>query len=230
MFEVYCLTNQGLVYDHNEDSYCVNDNYFQDVNFSSIANDDLLACVFDGVGGAESGEIVSSFCAKMFSELDRSVFINNNSIKENIRSINKAVINEFGANKSASTLAGVYINNDVTKIFNIGDSRVYRISNNLIHQYTVDDTLETIGERSHVITNYFGNNDLIEYEIHLMDCSFGEGDIILICSDGVSDYCDLDEIFDENGENNLETIALNIQKEIISNGAKDNYTILLIRK
>ena len=66
------------------------------------------------------------------------------------------------------------------------------------------------------------------------DEDYTEGDIILICSDGISDVLcetELKEIMFEYGEEeNLDTCCEKIVEKAIQNGTRDNMTVILLRK
>ncbi len=232
MIKAICRSDKGLCRSHNEDSYCLNGQAFQDEDFSYEGGYPLLACVFDGVGGASCGEKISFFCAGEMASSGQDDFLSEESLRRRICEINKAALREFGENKSGSTLAGVYFKEDKAVVFNVGDSRVYRASSGLTMQYSTDDTLardESV-DRSHAITNYFGSPFLSEESVHYRECSWLPGDILLICSDGVSDFCDVEKILSSapKGED-LTIIAKEIEGEVFARGAKDNFTFILIQ-
>lgn len=230
MVDIAAITNKGHVYTHNEDSYCINELALYDESFANVMDGILFAGVCDGVGGAARGDDFSRFCTRLLSKSYKRFFDSNETqILELIKSINEQSIIEFRGFESGSTLAGVIINQDAVKIINIGDSRVYRISHGIAMQYSVDDSLVIENKRSHALLNYLGNPHLNQNTIHLCDSTWLDEDLLLICSDGVSDYCDIDTIF-EDGSTDIKEKLRNIEESIYVNGAKDNFTAILIKK
>lgn len=227
MYQVFCVTDKGLKYDHNEDSYLVNDKAFQDTIYETFIKDFVLACVCDGVGGANKGEVASLFCANEISN-NPSYFCSD--LKNNILKINNELIETYGPNNLCSTLAGVFVSKDKVFIFNVGDSRIYKVSNNIAMQYSVDDSLETEGIKSHTITNYFGNPYMNNKTIHICESEMNDNDVFFICSDGVSDYSDIEKILENADFIDLNKISNIIKDEIYTYGAKDNFTMIFIKK
>ncbi len=231
MIQAICVTDKGLCRSHNEDSYCLNGQAFQNKDFSFEGEMPFFACVFDGVGGAACGDKMSYFCAQEMAKSNESDFAGEESFKRKIGEINELAIQEFGANKSGSTLAGVCVNENSVSIFNIGDSRVYRASLGILMQYSSDDTAGSgiTDHRSHAITNYFGNPNLASAPLHFHRYSWDEDFLLLVCSDGVYDCCDLDEIFSEMENASLEETAKKIKEEVFAHGANDNMTFILVQ-
>lgn len=239
----------GQVKDNNEDCFVLNDvaYYDQNADHTSMV---LLAAVFDGVGGSNYGEVASQMAATLLARsyqklMDSSLI----EMEQVIHQINEALLQKMIEKPIyrgfATTIAGVVIQKDTLVTYNLGDSRIYRLRSGLLRQLSIDDTyfnlMKSMGrastedyhkyENSHVITAYLGKKDLEPDEIHVLEFSYGvtSGDIILICSDGVTDMCDdqtLETILSKSipvSEKSTEIIEV-----IESNGSKDNYTFIMI--
>ena len=122
--KVFANTDVGLVRQLNEDDYCIAHN----------ANDEWMAIVCDGIGGAKAGEVAShtavmtmyeAFMKSPVFKKDRQV---DNWIRENLNQANDFIYskslknpNERGMGTTAVGVIKVHIG---TFIFNVGDSRI----------------------------------------------------------------------------------------------------------
>jgi len=61
--------------------------------------------------------------------------------------------------------------------------------------------------------------------------SLEDNDLYLLCSDGVSDLCEDEELLDivMQEQNNLERVCINIKELVYQRGAKDNLSMIIFR-
>lgn len=211
----------------------------------------ISAAVCDGVGGLAAGYRAAEIVVSEMASLYRPDVIASD-IRHTIESTNKSIIEEqlrenlwFGMR---TTIAGIYADDNNFFIFNAGDSRVYRFRYKFLTQLSKDHSfvrdLVEIGEiseeearvhpKKNIITKCLGHEDTVSpYIINQFD-DFVAGDIIMICSDGISDELSDAEIkkilFEHNEDENLEAICNIIMNAAIENGSKDNLSIILVRK
>lgn len=232
-------TDKGKVRDKNQDNfYCSNE---------KIGNLPNLYIIADGMGGHSAGEY-ASFCAveefinyvKACEDASiEKIFINA------INYINKRIYNKSLEDNNyygmGTTFVVASICKDKLYVANVGDSRLYVI-NNTIHQITKDHSLveEMIQngkitrdeEKDHpdknIITRAIGVAESVETDVFVE--TINNEDVILMCSDGLSnmldDYCILN-IVNEN-TNIKEAIDLLIS-HAVDNGGTDDITTILIR-
>jgi len=197
-----CTTDPGLRRSHNEDA-CLIDN----------AGGFFL--VADGVGGAAAGEIASNLFVKatadIFSESstrslqDTLEKVSNSFLEANSRiSADIAITPSHAGMGCTAELLAVHTHGYV--LGHIGDSRTYRLRQTSLTQMTKDHSLvqEQLDQglltpdqaRTHPMKNVIlravdGGKDLA------IDLSHGHlvpGDIFLLCTDGLSDMIDDDQI------------------------------------
>ena len=233
-------TDIGMVREKNEDCMIV------------IENDNLLlAAVADGMGGHRSGQKASRICcdeAKLHFDLingspDTSAL---KEIMQNIFKHSSDKIIKESEKMEISDGMGTTLNilimdktSGETIIGNVGDSRTYIISSKKISQITKDHTLVqtlidegtiSIEESSdhpqkNILTKAVGINSEISpdiYEIKVQD-----DDIILICSDGLTEYLKDEEIMSFVDEKKEDTAKILI-KEANNRGGSDNITVVII--
>lgn len=236
----YCLTDIGLRREKNQDSY------------GAIKNKkgDLLAIVCDGIGGGKAGDVASGETVKFFM----NSFENNegfNDIAEAEKYLTKLVddcndeiyklsVKYKEYTGMGTTLSGVLITNVGTLSINIGDSRVYGYVDTKECRLTVDHTLvndmiangEITYEQSlthpkrHYLVRALGVWETVEPDIHKVK----EMDDYLICSDGLYNYIDPNELKNIMVDVSLscEQKANNLLKKALLNGGFDNITIIVI--
>ena len=225
----------------------INQDYvFCEVN--SIGNLPNLFIVADGMGGHNAGDYASRFCVEFFTE-----HIRNSDITSPIALIEEAitVINDKLYEKSkqqadyegmGTTFVAATICDNVMYVANIGDSRLYVISNEII-QITEDHSLVQAmvktGEldkdeaKSHpnknIITRALGTNETAQPDF--FEVELDEGDIVLLCSDGLTNMLNdetIEKIIRENADN-LQTATEILVKQANENGGKDNITVIIVK-
>ncbi len=241
--QIYGMSDIGLIRESN-----------QDVFYCYKINDDFcFAFVCDGMGGQNGGDVASNMVLEFFTrviprELERD--INEDEIKKLIFScyeeINK---NIYDMSRSSDFLKGmgttcslVVIKNNVMMIFSVGDSRVYIKKDKDLKQLTVDhsyvQTLVDCGEitkeeakthpRKNEITNAVGILEEIKIDYRYIEVE--KNDLVLLCSDGLTNHCS-DKVISDIIEKE-EDIKDSVKKLIeVSNfnGGKDNITVVLIK-
>ena len=213
-----------------------------------IGNLPNLFIVADGMGGHKAGDYASRFCVEFFTQ-----HIRNSSqtspialIEEAINATNEAIYKmskeqvEFEGMGTTFVVATIFKNE--MYVANIGDSRLYVIDSQ-IRQITEDHSLVqamvNTGElnrdeaRAHpnknIITRALGVNEIVEPDFFEVELS--RGDIVLMCSDGLTNMLE-----DENIEriirknvNDPKTAAETLVKQANENGGKDNIAVIVIK-
>lgn len=213
--------------------------------------EDLIAAVCDGVGGMAQGYRAATTVLEVFSHLNRPD-VSCADIRESIEESNTRLRNlqrtENLFNGLRTTIAGIYTCKDRFIVFNAGDSRVYIFRYKYLMQLSKDHSLVQdlldLGRitdeeaRNHpeknIINKCIGNDERVNPRVREMDGDFSAEDIILICSDGLTDAVtdeEIEEIISEHKEDeNLDQCCNRIYEKAIGNGSLDNITIILVRK
>lgn len=235
------LTDPGKVRDHNEDSVIVVENN----------NHEILLAVADGMGGHNAGEVASSIAithiGKRFREISS---IGNkedaiNWLQEIVSEIN-VLIYRYTEEHPESTGMGTtfvvsVITNDFLLFGNIGDSSGFVFKNKSIHKITTDHTLVNLlvksGElteeeakehpRKNVLMKALGATTTVEMDIFDVETDI---DGILLCSDGLTNMLDKDQICKVINEklDAEETVQKLIYKSN-NRGGTDNISVAYLR-
>ena len=234
----YCITDVGQRRVTNQDFV-----YRSDEPVGNLPN---LYIVADGMGGHKAGDYASHYTAETLIES-----VTEDEEKNPIKIIRKAIekANERVLEKSLSDeeLAGMGTTVVVATVIghylyvaNVGDSRLYLITDK-ITQITKDHSLVEemvrIGEinreqaRNHpdknIVTRAVGIKK--EVKIDFFDMRLEKGDLILMCSDGLSNMLEdreIEEIIKKGGE--LSEIVDELVERANQNGGKDNIAVILI--
>lgn len=212
----------------------------------AVGNLPNLFIVADGMGGHKAGDLASRYTVEIFvQDVKYSTEENPISIIESaIRTANLALMEKAAESVEyegmGTTLVVATIVGKSIYIANVGDSRLYLV-NNEIQQITRDHSLveemislgeldkksARVHEKKNIITRAVGADpDLIAdfFEVEYMP-----GDIILMCSDGLSNMIedsDIKNIVNEGNE--LSEIAHKLIEVANNNGGKDNIAVVLV--
>lgn len=225
----------------------------QDFMFASKNSNFPLFIVADGMGGHRAGEVASEMAVSIIintlsSRLkDDDVTVNiEKEILDAIKKANNELLSHSqlieDCNGMGTTITLGYINEGKLYIGHVGDSRAYLIRRDELIQLTDDHSLvnELLknGEITHeeamihpqknVITRAVGTNDDISIDINTYDLM--EDDIILFCSDGLTNMVEEDEL--KELFINSEEIQVACDKSVIrakEKGGRDNITVIGIR-
>lgn len=222
----------------------------QDFVFSSdepVGNLPNLYIVADGMGGHRAGDFASRYTVEAFTDTVRNSREENpiSIIDEAVNVANLALIDKASENVEmkgmGTTLVVATVIGDSIYIANVGDSRLYLV-NEEIQQITRDHSLvaEMVNmgeidkksarthEKKNIITRAIGADS--ELVADYFEIEYSSGDIILMCSDGLTNMVEDEDI--KNIINKGEELDLTAHKLVDTannNGGKDNISVLLVR-
>lgn len=237
------LTDPGCVRGQNQDSYTI----------EQLDRHTLLCVVCDGMGGAKSGNIASTLALDVFVQevkrsynssmdmeavddvLARAVKLSNFTVYDQSRQFP-----EFDG--MGTTLVAALVRRRQVFVVNVGDSRAYHVGSGGIRQVTTDHSLvELMLQRGEItpekartfpgknyITRAIGTEAMVQSDIFHLELN--RGDFMLLCSDGLSNMVDEQEILFEivHGISRARCCQrlLDIAKY---RGAPDNVTSVLVQ-
>jgi len=241
----WSITDKGIVRQQNEDVCRV---------YVSEEKEAAVCLVCDGMGGARAGSVASATAAELFME-DIEVkldFLNTQeemaeAIKQAVDLANIGVYQKASSDRELSgmgtTMVGTVVSGENALVLNIGDSRAYHITEDGIFKITRDHSVvEDMIDRGDItreearchpsknlITRAVGTDTSVLcdlYTVHLQPEEF-----VLLCTDGLTNVISEQEILYEvlHGEN-LDTCCQRMLEIVISRGAPDNVTIVLLQR
>ena len=236
------LTDLGCIRAQNQDTFLI----------EKLDRQTLLCVVCDGMGGAKSGNIASTLAADVFVQEVKQTWTgdtNQNSVDQMLKNAVKLAnftvydqsqqFEEFTG--MGTTLVAVLISGGWATIVNVGDSRAYLIDRGGIHQVTVDHSVvqlmvsrgEITPEQAKtypgksLITRAIGTETMVICDLFHKKVS--RGDYFLLCSDGLSNLMDDQEILFEVAHGQDKSKCCQRLLDIAKNrGAPDNVTSILV--
>ena len=223
--------------------------------FSRIGDEEIsrekgcLMMVADGMGGHNAGEIASRMAAdiisqeyfKQFGSIEKSLIKAFELANKNILEMSMS----HTAMKGMGTTCTVLVIADQNIYYaHVGDSRAYILKEGEITRITEDHTYVqelvnsgqiTITEASihperNILTNAMGTKDFLRVDTGKFALAFEEKDRLMICSDGLYDYLNDDEIARILGSNTLHKVAHEMVEEAKKRGGHDNITVALAER
>ncbi len=235
--------------DGQEDCLFVNGKVFQERTFEGVVVDKTeetsgVFVVCDGMGGHAKGEWASRFvCGALKDKLEHFQY-SREFIEDLAEKIQNQMENEMVEN-SGTTLAGVALTGGCAKVFNAGDSRVYKITKNdfiyLSHDHSLVQHYVDIGRISQAEAFTHPNKNVIAFgmgdvfrdawaegtvKVNIQDDSLEPAECYLICTDGVNDVLNDQEIFALLHPDPFERISFFV--DALKERMKDNFSFILL--
>lgn len=243
--KIIAISDKGCVQERNEDMILISNDIFRDdckKILIDLNNENIIffVAVADGMGGHNAGEIASEMVLRKMNEKINSLEMNltekdlSLKISEWVKEIHSDILHEGNKdiNKKGmgSTLIGVLFYNNKIYYLNVGDSRLYRWRSGYLMQISKDHSLrEMTGNKniaSSIIINSFGGGEKIFVDFASAGSKIFNDDAFLLCSDGLSDELNDEEIEETLG--NKKNVVGELLKKAKNKGVKDNISIILV--
>lgn len=217
----------------------------RELNEDALLATDSLFAVADGMGGHEAGEVASRVCVETLADGYQQAGgrLNAEQMQHLMRAADNAIRIAASA-RAGTTLTGAAVvyqeDQPYWLVFNVGDSRTYRLAGGELEQVTVDHSEVQLmmdrgeisaGEavwhpRRHVITRALGTGDDSRADFWLLPIN--HGDRLIICSDGLSGELrdeTIQEIVERFPEPQEAVDAL--VQAALRTGGRDNITVIV---
>lgn len=240
--KVFTKTDVGKTRSMNQDSFFVSDNNSNGLNLYILA---------DGMGGYKGGEIaskvaitaVSKFILEKFDEIQKDKQSILNLVEDSIEFANSAIYEESEQDEElqdmGTTLEVVLIYKGKVYIGHIGDSRIYRVRKNKMKKITTDhsyvEKLIQDGEitreeaynhpKKNLLIKALGTDE--EACPDMIYTVLNKNDVIIICSDGLTNMIREDEILEIVKEPNEDCAEILVEEANLAGGL-DNITVIVI--
>ncbi len=238
--DTFSKTDTGRVRSSNQD--CV---YCEENAIGGFPN---LFLVADGMGGHKAGDTASRMCIEeVVKQIMNTGCTTPVSVFEQaVRAANLAIYNKSHAfvelEGMGTTLVCATVEGNVAYVGNVGDSRLYHLHGSL-KQITVDHSLveEMVqsGEiqkdemRTHpnknIITRALGTDTSVRLDCFEIEVQ--EGDVLLLCSDGLTNMLEDEEIekIILEHKSDMREVGERLIERANEAGGKDNISVVLIR-
>ncbi|HHU69676.1 MAG TPA: Stp1/IreP family PP2C-type Ser/Thr phosphatase [Thermoanaerobacterales bacterium] len=232
----------GKVRSMNEDHYAI----------YKLSSDVYVFVIADGMGGHHAGDVASKmavdevlgFLKENYHKMENSILdlIQNSIIYANEKIFSKSLeIEEYSEMGTTLTLGMIY--KDMLYVGHIGDSRIYLIRNKEITQISRDHSLVAelvrngkiteeeaqIYPYKNIITRALGTENNIK--VDLFEEQLCDGDIVLLCTDGLTNLVNEHEISYICNEQSEDII--NVPEKLVelanNRGGYDNITVIVAK-
>jgi serine/threonine protein phosphatase PrpC len=223
-----------------------------DVGRQRTANEDSLMvsppmfAVADGMGGAKAGEVASAVAVEAVENARDSNEPAEAQLASIVRDANRRIYELAVADESrrgmGTTLTLAKVHGDEVSLAHVGDSRAYRMRDGELSQLTRDHSLVAELERTgqitaeaaerhpqrSIITRALGPEPDVEVDTYTL--AGRDGDLFLICSDGLTSMISDDEVTSIlRSSGSLDEAADALVLAANQSGGKDNITVILFR-
>lgn len=242
MIKAYAKSDKGKVREINQDYFYI----------SNSLDEVQLYILADGMGGYNGGEIASQLAVQTAKNYIENNFKEIEKDKDSIiqllgSSMEYANMVVYEKSKENPELQGMGTTLEICLIYNnkayighVGDSRIYRIRKQFIRKLTQDHSYVQKLVKEGTITNEqaahhpqknmlmkaLGCNAFVEPDV--MVKGFLKDDILIICSDGLTNLVDQETIY-EMASKNIEQATKDLVNLANDRGGYDNITVIIIK-
>ena len=240
VIKYYYTSHIGKCRKTNQDNLYCNGNY---LNYDNCGTDGIIEgvlspssqavfAVFDGMGGEECGEMAAYLAAKELSEFQFKKDVKQD-FADFCKNANTKICNYTDAHKLTSmgtTAALLKFAKDQIGLCNVGDSKIFQFSEGKLQQISYDHVgISAFGKKPPLSQNLGIPESELILSPYVATGEYHNGDIYLICSDGITDMLPVPNIEKILCEEKGSVAAEQLLKQALDNGGKDNITFILIR-
>ena len=240
------VSDLGNIRTNNEDMGL----FFKVADENIIREKGYMLIVADGMGGHQAGEVAS----KMATEIISREYFNykNGSVEKNLEKVltlaNKTIFEKASSQKAyqgmGTTCTVLVVIDHAVYYAHVGDSRAYIQKGDSIMQITEDHTyvqqLVNSGDitaeeaathpKRNILTNAMGTKPELRVDTGKSKFEFENNDRLLLCSDGLYDYLNDNELKEILYNNGLKPAADMMVQQAKARGGHDNITVVLAEK
>jgi len=239
-------TDQGLVRPNNEDNF-----YISEEKGLLVVADGMGGHASGEIASKMAIDIIRDYFDNIIGEKEKLIGKYNEEFSETTNRVGSAVrlanmaIHEASQSNPewqgmGTTLDAVSLNDKRLSIVHVGDSRVYLVRAGYIEQLTDDHTLvheqvrrelltkeeAEVSDMRHILTRALGIRE--EIDVDLDELTLADGDILILCSDGLSTMVPDDDILSVVTSVNDPAAACERLIDVANdNGGKDNITVIV---
>jgi len=227
------------------------------LNEDAILAANGLFIVCDGMGGHKAGEVASKLATDVIASFisrsgedpeltwpygfDPTITYDANRLRTAIKLANRIVFRKSASEEDYSgmgtTVVAMLVSPDRGEMTyaNVGDSRIYRINAGAIRQLTRDDSWVNLVPGSdtaamkNVLTKALGAREEVDFDVVTM--ALTPGDVLLLCSDGLTNMLSDDDILRAvlGYPGDLGAACRHLVDAANEEGGRDNISVLLVR-
>lgn len=244
LLDAACLCDTGRVRRNNEDNFffdgsCLpaeNSGTEKPLLLRTRLKGRLFFAVFDGIGGENCGEEASCAAAECMRDAPQRLADLLQTPGEIFRRLcvrlNAAVLARSGelmVERMGSTVAAICFTKNTATVCNLGDSRIYLLRDGALRQLSLDHAERREGRKKGPLTQHLGlDPEEQRLEPSLCEEPLRGEDRFLLCSDGLTDMVENEQIADIlAAAPDAEHAARSLMDAAMEQGGRDNTTIIV---
>jgi len=239
------VSDVGCVRTNNEDAA----RFVRPSNSAIRFQKGYLAIVADGMGGHAAGEIASQLAVETIAKTyyqreespEESLFL---AFTKANREIWQSASKNSQQRGMGTTCTTIVLSDNRLYLAHVGDSRAYLLQKGQFFQVSTDHTyVQTLVDQGvitpaeaekhperNVLTRAMGTHSKVEIDVARLNYTFAENDRLLLCTDGLYDYLNNEELAQLLLNPNLNEAAQQLVESAKQRGGHDNITVLIIEK
>ena len=238
---IYKKTNKGMSVQQQWQSWSAADiGKHRKYNEDALLNKPELGlwAVADGMGGHKAGDVASQLIVDSLNKLSLATSLETNihAVEQCLQQVNGELQDyarrEYKQNIVGSTVVVLLCEQHRCAVLWAGDSRLYRLRADTLQQLTQDHCPENEGisdsafKTSNIITRAVGAADELEIDYAVFDVM--QGDLFLLCTDGLDKEISFAEIAFIMKTHTHEDIANILVDKVLERGARDNISVIVV--
>ena len=199
--------------------------------------------VADGMGGHKAGDVASQMAVAVVARYLRNAQPDPDTLRAAVEEANLMIYEEQLANPDYSgmgtTMTLIWEDEKRILLGHVGDSRAYRVREGSIAQISQDHSMvaEMVRQKiltekearrhpyRNIITRALGTAETIETDVVALDKQ--PGDLFLLCSDGLTEYVEEEQLLSVVRAMDLEPAADQLLSLALEGGGRDNISLVL---
>lgn len=227
-------SDTGCVRNENQDSYLVKQGVHP------------IFAVADGMGGHKGGSVASAIAIGSISSFTEGKTPDAKAVGDAVLYANASIFDEANKNADLSnmgtTLTMLWRIDHSFYLAHVGDSRCYLLRDGVLTRISVDHSLVNelvlsgaiteaearVHPRRNIVTRAVGTKNQLKVDVGQLDIK--KGDRWLLCSDGLTEHLDENDILHFSSMPNLDTAADSMLNTCLERGGSDNITLILLEE
>lgn len=238
--EYFCVSHTGKCRKNNQDNFYCNGEYlyFRNNGLSKILHgektikDISVFGVFDGMGGEECGEMASYLAAECIAGYEFGKKDPEDELIAYCRAANADICRYTEEQKLSSmgtTAAILLLDKKRIYLCNVGDSKVFYMSDNKLQQISRDHVyLPMHGQKPPLSQNLGIPESELWISPYTASGAYRDGDVYLICSDGLTDMVEESELSYLLAMKDRKQAAQQMLQRALDNGGRDNISFIIL--
>lgn len=232
--QMTAITHRGLKRDHNEDAlgwggWAFNGDVTTPMSLEMDVVEPLVFVVCDGMGGHAGGDTASRLAASMLTQSATDSVPTEDSVRTLLQGTADAINDIAERNPHlrgmGSTVVGLVIYPDGNAlVFNVGDSRCYRVEGRYLAQLSTDHRIP----ESSSLTQALGGRRMV-LSPDFFSCPLPAEQGLILCTDGLDDYATFADI-EARALNSGPLLVADLRDLALAGGGGDNVSVLQVAR